>query len=189
VCFFNFYLEKKMKPIARKDDLVIQELAGEILVYDLRTNKAICLNRTSALVWQNCDGKKDTFEIAGNLEKEFGTPVKEELIRFAINQLKEEELLENKEGFTDYFRGMSRREVVKKIGLGSMVAIPVVASLVTPLAVQAQTCIIGGTCTCNAPSGGMQNEICPAAIPCVGPSAGCRCAWANSGNANGTCVP
>lgn len=178
-----------MKPIARKDDLVIQEMEGEILVYDLRTDRAICLNQTSALVWQNCDGKKNTLEIAGNLEKELGAPIKEELVRFAISQLKEEELLENKEDFSNGFQGLSRREVVRRIGLTSAVAIPVVASLIAPMAAQAQTCVTGGTCTCNTPSGGMSGQICTASVPCSGASAGCRCAWENNGNANGTCVP
>lgn len=41
-------------PIARKTDLVIQEADDEVLIYDLSTNKASCLNKTAAFVWQNC---------------------------------------------------------------------------------------------------------------------------------------
>ena len=32
-------------PLARKDKLVVRELADEVLVYDLTRNKAFCLNR------------------------------------------------------------------------------------------------------------------------------------------------
>jgi hypothetical protein len=49
------------KPEARKDGLVIQDLPEEILVYDLNTNKAHCLNQTAAYVWQACDGLNITF--------------------------------------------------------------------------------------------------------------------------------
>jgi hypothetical protein len=133
-----------MKPLARKDDLVIQEVGGEILIYDLRTNKAICLNQTSALVWQNCDGKKDALEIAREIEKELGSNISEDFIWFAINQLEKENLLNNRDKVESRFEGLSRREVIKKIGLGSMVALPIVAALVAPTSVMAQSCNPGG---------------------------------------------
>ncbi len=113
-----------MKPIARKDDLVIQEVGGEILVYDLRTNKAICLNQTSALVWQNCDGKKDALEIAKNIEKELGSNVSEDFVWFAVNQLEKENLLDRKSKCLMDLTGFRDVKLVKKVGLTSMIALP-----------------------------------------------------------------
>lgn len=155
-----------MKPIARKDDLVIQEMGGEILVYDLRNDKAICLNQTSALVWQNCDGKKDALEISKSIEKQLGTSVNENLVYFAIDQLSKERLLE-KEVVTD-ISGLSRREVIKKIGFASMVALPVVSMLSFPKSANAQTACPTSICSETNRSGG-----CAAGSHC------CR----------GTCVP
>ncbi len=154
-----------MKPIARKDELVIQELEGEMLVYDLRTNKAICLNQTSALVWQNCDGKQSTAEIAQNIEKQTGSSVNEYLIWFALNQLEEESLLENQEKLVNNFDGLSRREIIKEIGLTSMAALPIVASLVAPMAIHAQTCIQ------NSPSCTDNGMTCMEPLDCCS----CRC--------------
>lgn len=149
-----------MKPIARRDDLVIQEVGGEILVYDLRTNKAICLNQTSALIWQNCDGKKDAVEIAQGIEKKLGSNVSEDFVWFAINQLKDESLLDNDISINK-FEGMSRREVVKKIGLTSMIALPVVASLIAPMAIHAQTCTQDAPgCTNNGMTCTVPNTCC-----------------------------
>jgi len=34
-------------PVARKEGLVIQETSEEVLVYDLTSNKAHCLNQTT----------------------------------------------------------------------------------------------------------------------------------------------
>lgn len=175
-----------MKPIARKDDLVLQEMEEEILVYDLRTDKAICLNQTSALVWQNCDGKKTVAEIAGNLEKRLDAPVDEKIVRFALSKLKEANLLENKEGLPDHFKGISRRQVIREIGLTSMVAIPVVASLVAPLAVHAQSaCNTGATCTCtiSGMDAGGAGMACTAAANTGGCNGfpGCRCLATSSG--------
>lgn len=144
-----------MKPLARKDNLVIQEVGGEILVYDLNTNKAICLNQTSALVWQNCDGEKNALEIAKSIEKELGSNVNEDFVWFAVNQLDKENLLLEDSSMTDKFDGLSRREVIKKIGLASAVALPVVAALVAPTAAFAQSCGPQGgsgnapNCPCN----------------------------------------
>ena len=84
-----------MKPIARKNDLEIKEITGEIFINDLRNKKAICLNPTSAYVWQKCDGKKETGEIAEEMRKELGVPVSERLVSYALAFLSTEHLLEN----------------------------------------------------------------------------------------------
>lgn len=176
-----------MKPIARKDELVIQEMGGEILVYDLRTDKAICLNQTSALVWQNCDGKKDALGIAKNIEKELGSKVTEDFVWFAISQLKKESLLENKT-LVNKFEGMSRREVIKKVGLGTMVALPIVSGLIAPTAAMAQSAVM-----CSCPNGQAPNATsctnstqCMAGQTCSGVT--CNGGGNSCGTLNGTCM-
>ncbi len=52
-------MKNNFKPTQRKAELVIQELNGEVLIYDLGRNKAFSLNETSALVWQACNGEKN----------------------------------------------------------------------------------------------------------------------------------
>ena len=47
----------QQRPVARQEGLVIQEMPDEVLVFDLKTNKAHCLNETAAFVWKACDGK------------------------------------------------------------------------------------------------------------------------------------
>jgi len=39
-------------PLARKDQLIVKEVDDEVLVYDLKTDQAHCLNKTAALVWK-----------------------------------------------------------------------------------------------------------------------------------------
>ncbi len=88
-----------MKPIARRNDLVVKEVTGELFIQDLRYEKAICLNPTSAYVWQKCDGNKDTNEIAAEMQRELGLPVSEKLVLFSLNFLSAEHLLENYPSF------------------------------------------------------------------------------------------
>lgn len=83
-----------MKPIARKSDLLVEEETGELFIHDLRNANAICLNPTSAYVWKKCDGRKESREIALEMQKELGVPVSEQVVLYAIDRLSSECLLE-----------------------------------------------------------------------------------------------
>jgi len=160
-------------PVARKNGLVIQETPDEVLVYDLDANKAHCLNETSAFVWKSCTGGNSVADIVREFESTTGKSVNDDLVWLAIDQLGDNGLLEA--GMTARFAGQSRRDVIKKIGLASMVALPVVASLVAPpnaLAVGSCACLNPGSCS-NSPNGctsmsvcNMTNNVCaPEAAP------------------------
>jgi Coenzyme PQQ synthesis protein D (PqqD) len=127
---------KSTQPISRKDNIIVQELNGEVLLYDLNIDKAFCLNETSALVWDLCDGKNSVSEISQAIGKKLKVPANEDLVWLALDQLKAENLVET--GLkASYFEGMNRRDVIKKVGLATMIALPVVASVVAPRAVHA----------------------------------------------------
>ncbi len=125
-------------PLARKNELVIQELQDEILVFDMKTNKAHCLNQTASTVWKHCDGKNTVSEINRLMEIHSGSKIPENLIWLAIDQLGERELLDNR--IEEKFAGQNRREVLKKIGLATVVALPLVASITAPTAALAVAC-------------------------------------------------
>lgn len=131
-------MRNSQNPIARKEKLVIQEMPDEVLVYDLETNKAHCLNQTAAFVWKYCDGENSVADIVNQFEQKSGDKVQEDLIWLAIDQLNERNLLEK--DLPVKFAGQTRRSVLKKIGLASMVALPVIASLTAPTAVMAVNC-------------------------------------------------
>ncbi|HEV8591202.1 MAG TPA: PqqD family protein [Pyrinomonadaceae bacterium] len=137
-------MTNKMKPVARQSDLVVQELNGEILIYDLRSNKAFCLNETSARIWQACNGNNTVSDISTLLGSE-------DLAWLALNDLKKEKLVEHELPTPAKFDGMSRRQVVKHIGLSSMLALPVIAGMVAPAAAQAASCLANdANCTASA---------------------------------------
>lgn len=148
-------MRNSQNPLARKDGLVIQEMPDEVLVYDLNANKAHCLNKTASIIWRACDGKNSIAEINQLLEKEFGAAAGEDLVWLAIDQLNADKLLE--EEVVTKFAGLSRREAIKKVGLASMVALPIVASLVAPTSVLAFT-----SCKCAADGDCLAQAGCPA---------------------------
>ena len=156
-------MNNSQRPIARKSGLVVQEVPDEVLVYDLETNKAHCLNQSAAMIWKSCDGNNSVSEIAKLVESQAGGKVTEDFVWLAIDQLSENNLLEKV--IPSNFEGTSRREVIKKIGLASMVAIPVIASLVAP-----QSALAAASCACvNVSScGNSPNAGCPSTTRCNG---------------------
>jgi hypothetical protein len=139
-------------PVARKEGLVIQEMPGEVLVYDLDTNKAHCLNQTAAFVWKSCNGKNSISEITKLVADDTGNKVPEDLVWLAIDQLSEKNLLSN--DLKANFNGSTRRDVIKKIGLAAVIGIPVVASLTAPTSVlAASSCVCTTNLDCTAVQG------------------------------------
>jgi hypothetical protein len=138
-------------PRARMERLLIQELADELLVYDLDSNKAHCLNQTAALVWKHSDGKKSVSQIASLLENVTGSQVDDEVVLIAYHQLARCNLLQGQIPSTLKSRTLSRRDVMRRIGSAAAVSLPLVSSIVAPGAVQAATCIPSGqSCTTGA---------------------------------------
>ncbi len=152
-------------PKAASENLVIQNTSDELLIYDLTKNRAICLNKTAALVWEYSDGKSDIKTITERVEVKLSAPVQEDLIIFALSQLKNQGLLIDAENLPNSFGELSRREAVKKIGFASMVALPIVSAIVAPKAAFAQSCV--------NPGGGAPGTTGTNPLNCAGTVAGC----------------
>jgi hypothetical protein len=179
------------KPRSREEDLVVQESDGEVLLYDTRSDKAFCLNQTSAEIWNACDGKNDVHEIANMISNGPNAKLNEDVVWLALDQLKQNDLLSKGSEFEKPFGGLSRRDVIKKIGLSTAMALPVVFSLVAPKPIHAQTACtpVTGGCVCAAGSGPNGALCTNVTTPCANPT--CRCFKANNsgGAGSGNCVP
>lgn len=189
-----------MRPKARASDIVVQEVGDELLVYDLRTHNAMTLNRTSAMVWRLCDGKRTVAGIGGEMEAEVGSPVTEEFVEFALEGLAAKDLLDPIPEFRNRPDGFSRREALHRIAAATVIALPAIASIVAPPAAAAQSvdctaCVkfntgatcgacanVVGTCYENAGCGGGQATpgiTCANCFAGVGACAGggATCSW------------
>lgn len=189
-------LKPEVKPVSRKSKLVIQEFGNEILIYDLIENKAFSLNETSALIWQICDGSKTISEIANQISQKLNSTVNEDFVWLALEQLKKDNLLENNSDIIAPFEDLSRREVIRKVGLASLVALPVISSLIAPAAVSAQSgcgvisgkplgcaCSAGTQCgsTCCGVAAGAEVCVAPDDTPVDSPCrASCECAGSST---------
>ncbi len=156
---------QSLAPRARKEGLVIEELPDEVLVYDLRRDKAHCLNPMAALVWRHCDGETGMAEMVRLLQAELKTPVDEELVWFALDQLEKSFLLQ--ERLTRPLRSrLSRRELVRRLGLTAGITLPLITSILAPTVVEAASCAhLGMSCATVACCPGC---VCAASVLCAG---------------------
>lgn len=182
--------EDKTKPISLKSNVLVQELEKELLLYDLERNKAFCLNETSLIIWNLCDGQNTVEDIRRQVSLQLKTQVPEEIIWLALHDLKNEKLLSNSQEFKINFNGLTRREVIKKIGFTTIAALPLISTVISPTAAAAQsqatcpaadclcedlTCLMFGpvavnqlTCESGCTAGGLNNCLCTGPFFCFG---------------------
>jgi len=143
---------RNTRPLARKHDLLVKELPGEVLVYDMTRDRAHCLNETAAFVWKRCDGRNTVPDIALSLGKKSNSTIDEKIIWLALDQFAENDLLARQPARPPALAGMNRRQMIRTLGLGAVVVgVPLVTSIVAPTAAQAATCLPGGSACASGP--------------------------------------
>jgi hypothetical protein len=113
----------------KSDQLVVEKLGTELMIYDQARNQAFCLNQTAAFVWQHCDGKSSVKDIATKMAQTLDKPVDEKIVTFSLQSLSKDGLLEISTLTPFVPATMSRRELIQKIGVRAAVAIPLVTAL------------------------------------------------------------
>lgn len=123
-----------MKPLARKEELVVQEIGDETIVYDAKRNHAHRLNHAAALVWQHCDGHHTVTDLMSVLQQGTDALVTEDLVWLALDRLEKEQLLAEPLVRPADAVKITRRDVLRRAALvgGMTLMIPVVQSMVAP---------------------------------------------------------
>ncbi|HEX8138699.1 MAG TPA: PqqD family protein [Pyrinomonadaceae bacterium] len=114
-------------------------MGGETLVYDEKGHQAHCLNQTAAFVWKHCDRYTSVAQIARLLEKQLKTAASEQLVWHALRQLEQSQLLKESVPRPAPGSHMTRRELVRSLGITAAISVPLVTSIVAPTATKAQT--------------------------------------------------
>ena len=144
---------RALMPQARQDELVVEELPDETLVYDLKRHKAHCLNRTAALVWRNCDGQTSVADVAALLENEFEIPADESVVWMALDRLSRTHLLGEPVTLPAERAQYSRRQMLRTLrrAAGISLLLPVIESIVAPLAAAQGSCVTAAACVASSP--------------------------------------
>lgn len=139
-------------PAARTEGLLVERVGDEIVVYDTETKQAHCLKPLAGLVFESADGSCDAAAIAAVATSRLCGPVNIEQVLEAVDQLEQVGLLASPLVVLSSGNGVSRRDVVKRIGkVGALAAsVPLVLSVVAPSAAFASGIPTGCTgCTGN----------------------------------------
>ena len=123
------------KPVARTENLVVEEIGDEVLIYDQRIDEAHCLSVSAGQVWRACDGTMDAKELAAKLVLDADTVTR------ALQELEECSLLDVLPSSR-----ITRREATAKMAKvgGAAAAAPLIYSILAPtpaLATSQNTCI------------------------------------------------
>ena len=162
--------------LARHDELVVQELPDELMVYDLKHHKAHCLNKTAAFIWHHCDGQTTVTELADLLRQESGSPLDEDVVWYTLDKLSKADLLEGKLR-PPVKDNLSRRRMIRR--LGAIAALPAVLSLVAPTALaQASVVTLNRKIACGQCNNQGNPEGCSDTTCCTG----------NCGGPQRTCI-
>ena len=182
-------MQSSDRPEGRCEDLVIQDVSDEVLIYDVKTKRAHHLNSTAAFVWKCCDGKSSILDIRKKYEQKTQERVSEDIIWLAIEQLSGRDLLVDPVAVS--FKGQSRREALKRISIAAAVILPIVASLKVPVAAQSASSCLSPACTCTLVANCTNVGGCPCSQQSTCPSLctqGCSCLVANgTSSCNSTC--
>ena len=165
---------RRYLPAARRDEIIAREVDGELLIYDHLRDKAHCLNETAAAIWKRCDGQTTAREITEALAREHGGSVDQNIVWLGLDELRRKNLLIDSQTWPRASSGssssqeplagksfLSRREAIRRIGLGAAIALPVVITITAPTPAEAgscksagQPCGTGGQCCSGVCSGG-----------------------------------
>lgn len=148
--------------LARSADLLVEEIDGELVVYDLRTHSAHHLSQTAAAVWRRCDGCTSVAEIGGAIPGSEGGTTGTGVVWLALRELTSAGLLDEDLQFPKDVKTLSRRELLGRaavLGAGASVAV---------LTMSVQPAAAAGSCSAIPGTPCQNNGECCSPLTCTG---------------------
>jgi PqqD family protein of HPr-rel-A system len=125
-----------MNPVARRSDVIVQQVGGDVVVYDSVAGTAHALNALAASAYRNADGSRDLEALAAAVSSDLGVESDAGTIEEALVELARVDLVAFA-GAGRRRQSMGRRDALRRIGLAA--TLPFVTSLVVPEPVFAQS--------------------------------------------------
>jgi hypothetical protein len=164
-------------PLARSEELAVEEVGDELLIYDKTTNRAHCLSAAAVKVWRACDGYTSTDVLC--TEVDLGS----ETVDQVLDELDSNSLLQDTPQI-----GHTRREMtIKAAKLGTAASVPFIYSVLGPVPMAAATptpaqCLHYSAGNCGTNTSGC-GSICGCCCCCTG------CATTSGATGCSICYP
>ena len=121
---------------SRRDDLLWEAVADEVVVWDKVQNRAHRLNQSASVVWRNANGSNSIQDLTAIVSRELGTSENATaVVEEAVDSLITLGLLKPGVEQTG-----TRRELFRRAAMVA-VAVPVIASVAVPTAARAASLI------------------------------------------------
>src|SRR5436305_1839198 len=119
-----------LHPRARQNDILVEHVGDETIVYDGERHQAHSLNRSASIVWQHSDGEHSIPQLADVLGTELGIEPDGSLVEYAVDELARANLLEPAANGA----GVTRRNALRRLTFAGAAAVglPVVLSIIAP---------------------------------------------------------
>jgi Coenzyme PQQ synthesis protein D (PqqD) len=138
-----------MRP--KRIEAMTRELQDELLLYDARTHRGHCLNKSASLIWLACDGTATVSEIVARFAEDAESGINEPMVLFALKKLDAAGLLRNPGTLSPKILPATRREILRKLGSAAVIAVPVIVTMLVPTPARAASCSpLLHTCSSNA---------------------------------------
>lgn len=121
-----------MEPRARRDDLEIQRMGDELVIYDLRSNEAHALDALATDVFDLADGSRTVAEIAHLLQERRSATTTDD-VEATLASLRDADLV---------LGGLTRRDALRRaaaVGAVSLVGAGMLKSVLAPAPAAAQS--------------------------------------------------
>ena len=122
----------------RQKKLIARWIGDELVLYEEETSTAHCLNRIAGEMWMACERQSSAVEVAELLRPKW-PDIEEKVAWASLSQMAAVGLLE--ETTDQESISMSRRELIRKLGITTAAVLPiVVTSLLIPPPAAAASC-------------------------------------------------
>jgi hypothetical protein len=124
-----------MRPQARTTGIVVDEVEGEVVVYDLGRNAAHCLKGVTSLVWRYADGQTTVETLIERLREGSAHDVTEDAVWSALESLSQANLLIEPVAGPSLAFIQSRRDALRRAAvLGAITVGAAITSVLAPAA-------------------------------------------------------
>src|SRR5438552_12327967 len=126
-------------PKVRRSQIDVERILDELVIYDRKSHRSHCLNKTAASVWELADGTRSIDEIAQELSCRGSVVADSDVVEFCLADFADHDLIET--AWEKPRKSISRRALIAR--LGSAALVPAILSIGVPTPAFAQTVIIG----------------------------------------------
>ena len=146
--------------------LLRHQLDGQVLVYDTREDRVHLLDTTTGHVFELLEqGNRSREGIVAELATRMNSIEGESLLRLSLDELRKADLLMDAQVPTDALNDITRRDLVRKLGLAGAAAllVPTITTLTATRAYAQASCLVTGqACVVNSTPACCTGETCVA---------------------------